>query len=283
MSSPQCVIYMYKSPSGKRYIGKTIHKDKRHRHHGHAYGSSPYFHNAIRKHEWENFSYEILEEFDDDVTKEFMSDRETHWIEVYASNNPAFGYNLTKGGEGVPGRIWTEEQRQALGKRNTRNHTVEGGGCIFFNKEEKKWSVFGKKKGKRYKTVGSYYTQETAAEALHLYNTTGARRPSDVKMRKSGTGTIAKQYNGRFTGSYYTDKCGRRVSAGTYDTYEEADAAIRNRNTTKRRRPGTGGITKTKRGRFIGIYTDKSGRRLSAGTYNTYEEADEALLKLTYV
>ena len=129
--------------------------------------------------------------------------------------------------------------------------------------------------------MGSYYTQETAAEALHLYNTTGARRPSDVKMRKSGTGTITKQYNGRFTGSYY--KCGRRVSAGTYDTYEEADAAIRNRNTTKRRRPGTGGITKTKCGRYIGMYTDKSGRRVSAGTYNTYEEADEALLKLTYV
>jgi len=37
-------------------------------------------------------------------------------------------------------------------------------------------------------------------------------------------------------GSYYTDKCGRRVSAGTYDTYEEADAAIRNRNASKKKK-----------------------------------------------
>ena len=269
---------MYESPSGKRYIGKTIQKDIRHRQHAHAYGSSPYFHNAIRKHGWENFSYQILEEFDDDVTEEFMSGRETHWIEVYASNNPTFGYNLTLGGEGVPGRKWTEEQRQAHGKTMTRNHSVKGGGCIFFKKQEKKWSVISKKsKGKKGKMVGSYYTRETAAKALHLYNTTGVRLQSDVKMRKSGTGTIAQQSNGRFTGSYY--KCGRRVSAGTYDTYEEAEAAIRNRKTTKRRRPGTGGITKTKCGRFIGMYTDKCGRRVSAGTYDTYEEADQALLK----
>ena len=75
----------------------------------------------------ENFSYDILEEFDD-VTDEFMCDRETHWIEVYASNNPALGYNLAEGGEGAPGRIWTEEQRQAHRKMNTRNHAVEGGG-----------------------------------------------------------------------------------------------------------------------------------------------------------
>ena len=122
MSSPQCVIYMYKSPSGKRYIGKTTQKDIRHRNHGYAYGST-YFHNAIRKHKWENFSYEILEEFDDDVTDEFMSDRETHWIEVYDSTNREFGYNLTKGGEGITGYKHTDATKAKMSEAS-KGHIV---------------------------------------------------------------------------------------------------------------------------------------------------------------
>jgi group I intron endonuclease len=124
MSSPQCVIYMYKSPSGKRYIGKTTQKDIRHRKHGYANGDCPYFHKAIRKHKWENFSYEILEEFDDDVTDEFMSDRETHWIEMHDSTNRAFGYNLTKGGEGMTGYKHTDAAKANISKTLTgHKHT----------------------------------------------------------------------------------------------------------------------------------------------------------------
>jgi len=114
---------MYKSPSGKRYIGKTTHKDIRHRNHGYAYGDSPYFHKAIRKHKWENFSYEILEEFDDDVTDEFMSDRETHWIEEYDSTNRAFGYNLTKGGEGMTGYKHTDVSKAKISEAH-KGHIV---------------------------------------------------------------------------------------------------------------------------------------------------------------
>jgi len=114
---------LYESPSKKRYIGKTTRKDIRHEEHGYADGGSPYFHNAIRRHGWENFSYEILEEFDDDVTDEFTSDRETYWIDVYDSNNPAFGYNLTKGGEGVTGYKHTAATKAKM-SRARKGHIV---------------------------------------------------------------------------------------------------------------------------------------------------------------
>lgn len=49
---------------------------------------------AIRKYGAENFSLEILEE------TEFELEREMFYINLYESNNPTKGYNMTMGGEG---------------------------------------------------------------------------------------------------------------------------------------------------------------------------------------
>ena len=60
------------------------------------------------------------------MTDEFMSDRETHWIEVYKSNSPAFGYNLTKGGDGAPGRKVSAVTKAKISDANKgRKHTDE--------------------------------------------------------------------------------------------------------------------------------------------------------------
>jgi group I intron endonuclease len=44
----------------------------------------------------ENFTFDILEE----CTKEELNEKEKYWIAYYESDNPEFGYNKTKGGEG---------------------------------------------------------------------------------------------------------------------------------------------------------------------------------------
>ena len=111
------VIYMYTSPSNKKYVGQTIYPDKRHLQHlKNAFNpNTPDYNNAIhrafRKYGIENMKYEILEE---NIPREQLNEREMYWIEKMDSFNN--GYNSTQGGDGNLGRKWTKEQREFMSK-----------------------------------------------------------------------------------------------------------------------------------------------------------------------
>ena len=171
-----------------------------------------YFGMALRKHGWDNFEQTCLI---DDVPEIDLDDLEREYIAVYKSNNKEFGYNLTEGGEGSSGRIPTAETRQKISKGHTKNHTVEGGGSITFNKREKKWQV--QASGGSRKLIGFYFTKEKAVEALRLYNTTGKRLESD---KIEPTGSISKKgekYRIQYKGYH----------GGTYETVELAEEALK--------------------------------------------------------
>ena len=110
---PLGIIYMYTSPSGKKYIGQTIHPKSRKQSHERTakYEKAPGYNNpfykAIRKYGFENIKYEVLE---DNIPQSQLNEREIYWIEKMNSFIPN-GYNLTKGGDGTLGHKWTEEQR----------------------------------------------------------------------------------------------------------------------------------------------------------------------------
>ena len=120
-------VYMFKNKiNGKVYIGKTINWKGRERgHKNSAKNPKYYFGRALRKYGWDNFERDCLI---DDVPEEDLDDLETEYIKFYNSKNPAFGYNETEGGEGMSGYEFTTEQRQAMSRSHTKNHTVEGGG-----------------------------------------------------------------------------------------------------------------------------------------------------------
>ena len=83
----------------KIYIGQTIQSvQERWYHHleDASLGSDLYFHRALRKYGRDNFSWEIIEEIDNDK----LNDREIYWINYYNSYNN--GYNLTPGGDLPP-------------------------------------------------------------------------------------------------------------------------------------------------------------------------------------
>jgi group I intron endonuclease len=89
-------IYLAKNLlDGKCYVGQT--KDFNERVRGHLYealkGKGYKFHAAIRKHGKENFTFEAIEECEDEVANE----RERVWIERFDSFKR--GYNLTSGGD----------------------------------------------------------------------------------------------------------------------------------------------------------------------------------------
>lgn len=86
----------------KSYIGQSVdinyrfnnHKSESFNPKSNAYNTA--IHRAIRKYGIESFSFEIIEE----CSPELLSEREIYWIDYY--NSYGDGYNLTKGGEGVP-------------------------------------------------------------------------------------------------------------------------------------------------------------------------------------
>jgi hypothetical protein len=64
-----------------------------------------------------NFVIEVLEIFDNsewDSFDSFINIRERFWIDEYKTRNPDFGYNLTDGGLGCPGRKVSKETREKM-------------------------------------------------------------------------------------------------------------------------------------------------------------------------
>lgn len=114
------LIYMYTAPNGKRYVGQTIRLNKRiiqHKQGATNPNLTSYncaFHRAIRKYGYDNFALEILEE---NIPRSELNDREKYWIKEMDSFGEN-GYNMTEGGDGNLGRIWSDEQRKRMSQLN---------------------------------------------------------------------------------------------------------------------------------------------------------------------
>ena len=96
------IIYKITNPNGREYVGKTWNFKKRISSHRSSVLRKNTRHmiliNSFRKYGFDNHTFEIIEECDDDI----MSDREAFWIKklnTFNMDNP-FGMNMTLGGEG---------------------------------------------------------------------------------------------------------------------------------------------------------------------------------------
>ena len=127
MEKQFCVYVIHNIINNKLYVGKAQNVKARWR--GHIYcargNGEPQFaiHRAIAKYGVNNFEFSIVQKFDngDDCLK-----AEIYWIEYFKSRESAFGYNLTTGGEGVPGRVVSEKTRELIRAKNTgKKHSKE--------------------------------------------------------------------------------------------------------------------------------------------------------------
>lgn len=89
-------VYKHTSPSGKVYIGIAKNVKHRWRNNGSGYKGSTRIWYAIQKYGWDNFKHEIVAK---NLTRQEACDMEIALIEQYKSTDPAFGYNLTSGGQ----------------------------------------------------------------------------------------------------------------------------------------------------------------------------------------
>ena len=93
-------VYKHTAPNGKVYIGITCHQDnviRRFGQNGEGYKTQRKFYRAIQKYGWNNFKHEILEEGLNYIE---ANKAEMYYINLFQSNNPMFGYNITSGGDG---------------------------------------------------------------------------------------------------------------------------------------------------------------------------------------
>ena len=120
------VIYRYKSPSGKYYIGQTVNEERRRRCflYDKYYGGSK-IDRARMKYGPKNFEYVILMKVtgdNQDEVKQYLDTLEIGFIKMYDSINN--GYNITEGGEGCVGFHHSEESKQKItqGLRSSSHH-----------------------------------------------------------------------------------------------------------------------------------------------------------------
>ena len=81
------IVYMHTCPNGKKYIGITSQSPERRwqKGKGYAYGSNPYFYNAIEKYGWDNIEHTILFR---NLTKEEAEQKEIELIKEHKTSQP---------------------------------------------------------------------------------------------------------------------------------------------------------------------------------------------------
>ena len=167
-----CVYLHTNKINGKKYVGITSQKPERRWNNGNGYKDSPRFWNAIQKYGWDNFKHEVL------LTREtydYACQAEKCLIRHYKTRNPAYGYNLTAGGDGIFGYKCTEEELKQRSARNSgpnnpfygRAHTEEAKikiGIASSNRthtEESKRKMSINTSGERHPLYGKYRSDET--------------------------------------------------------------------------------------------------------------------------
>lgn len=107
-----CGIYCIENIiNGKKYIGQSINILNRWKQHINKAnnGVNTALYNAIRKYGKDNFKFYIVKR----CNKDELSDLEIMYIKKYNTKAP-FGYNMTDGGEGTIGYIFTDEDKRKI-------------------------------------------------------------------------------------------------------------------------------------------------------------------------
>lgn len=153
------VIYRYKSPSGKYYIGQTVNEEERRSDflYEDEY-AGPKIDRARRKYSPENFEYTILMKVTGDNEEEvhnYLDILEIGFIRMYKSYEN--GYNCTRGGGGRSGYSLSEETKEKI-REKLIGHEPPNKGIPM--SEEQKNKISESKKGKQ-TWKGKHHTEET--------------------------------------------------------------------------------------------------------------------------
>ena len=184
-------IYMHTNTiNDKKYIGITYCVQNRWGKDGSRYlikkkdGSyvHRYFGAAIQKYGWENFKHEILF---DGLTQEEAQLKEIELISFYNTNDPSYGYNLTKGGDGIFGYQYTDEDKRKISIAQKENYSHPENNPFYgkHHTEETKRKISEAKKGKNTGPDNHNYGKPMSQEVRDKMSVTQKARMSNPDNR----------------------------------------------------------------------------------------------------
>lgn len=130
------IIYYFKSPSGKYYIGQTIDELRRFQEHMFMRDGCPKLNNAIKKYGISNLKYKIILKVISNTKEELSSllnSYEIMYIKLYNSFNN--GYNCNKGGGAQLGFRFSKESREKISNSLKGNIPWNKGKTEIYSKE----------------------------------------------------------------------------------------------------------------------------------------------------
>ena len=146
MSMKKYCVYCHTNKiNGKKYIGITCNNPQIRWRNGNGYVNNEHFFRAIQKYGWHNFSHEILYT---DLSKAEAEAFEIKIIAEYDTVNPAKGYNIELGGNGV--EKFTDEIKKKI------SDALKGHTCS----EETKVKISNAQKGKQSPMKGKHFSHE---------------------------------------------------------------------------------------------------------------------------
>lgn len=198
----QSIYKITNKASGKSYVGMTNTtvqaRFTQHTRTSSTADTNSHLHKAIRKYGVDAFMVELI---DVAYTREEASSKERFWIDALGTYG-ANGYNSTRGGEGVDGFKWTDEQRH-LASVNAYERTPEHREILRlrFRKNQEKITAHLKTLGYR--------------EAQRVSNT-GENNPRFGKHHTDEHKLMLSKINtgelNRFFGKSHTDECKKKIS-----------------------------------------------------------------------
>lgn len=115
-------VYVHETPNGKRYVGITSLEPENRWARGHGYAHNEHFMKAIKKYGWDNIRHTIIE---NGLTEREAETAERKYIKEFRSNDRAFGYNLTDGGE--RGKRHSEESKRKMSEKQKGRPSLRKG------------------------------------------------------------------------------------------------------------------------------------------------------------
>ena len=202
------LVYVATSPSGKKYIGKTIESFAKRKscHLWHAdNGSSFPFHKALRKYgdaiAWEVYKSELSEDEANIIEKNLIIDFNTFGGD---------GYNCTNGGDGSSGFVHTKKTKDSMSKNRK--------GIKFSEERNKKISksLTGKKRPQKVKDKVS-----NSLKGNKVWH--DGKEHDKYKNNSSGYTGVSKKTKNRYCAQITFS--GRRIYLGLFEKARDAAMA----------------------------------------------------------
>jgi group I intron endonuclease len=125
------IYVFYNTVNKKLYVGKTTElytlRFNEHKYNAFTKNIITYFYKALRKYGWDSFKKYVIyqtEELENKIeVDKIVLEKEQYYINLFRSDMPEFGYNMTKGGDGICGYKHSEETKHKMSEdRKGENH-----------------------------------------------------------------------------------------------------------------------------------------------------------------